>query len=141
MFAKLDGWLDQGYGACLLRNSEISEIVIKTLRHFDGVRYFLDEHVVMPNHIHTLVMPMEGQPLKNILQTWKSYSSNRINDLLGNQGRFWMAESFDRIVRSWEDLERIRLSIRDNPKKARLRESDFLLGKGIGIKNPRKIAF
>jgi REP element-mobilizing transposase RayT len=139
MFVRLDRWLDLGKGICPLRDPKLSNLVSDTLNYFDGGRYYLDEYVVMPNHAHVLVMPTGAQQLEGILHSWKSYSANRISHWLGKQRRFWMPESFDRIVRSWEELERIRLYIRNNPKEARLGESEYLLGKGVGIEHPGEL--
>ncbi len=47
--------LGKGYGACVLRQKELSQIVAKSLLHFDGVRYHLGDFVVMPNHVHLMV--------------------------------------------------------------------------------------
>lgn len=86
------------------------------LRFFDGQRYELGESVVMPNHAHALVTPWGEHELTDILHSWKSYSAKKINQMCGRQGHFWQKESFDHIVRSPEQLERIAQYIRDNPK-------------------------
>jgi len=86
------------------------------LRHFDAQRYELGAHVVMPNHVHAVISPFPGFDLSDILHTWKSYSSNRINAMVGRRGVLWQRESFDHIVRSPYQLERINEYIRDNPR-------------------------
>jgi len=109
-------WLDAGYGACVLGKRPVAEFLHGVLRHFDGQRYDLGAHVVMPNHVHAVVTPQPGFDLSGILHTWKSYSANRINAIVGRGGALWQKESFDHIVRSPEQLERINAYIRDNPK-------------------------
>ena len=42
-------WLDSGQGSCVLRHSKHRKPLIETLHHFDGMRYVLDEYVIMPN--------------------------------------------------------------------------------------------
>ena len=82
----------------------------------DGTRYHLGEHVVMPNHVHALVMPLAQWALSEILHTWKSYTAKLINRELEQTGAFWQKESFDHIVRSEAALEHFARYIRDNPK-------------------------
>ena len=109
-------WLDSGYGSCVLNKQPIKELMYEVVQYFDGGRYRLGEHVVMPNHVHVVVLPFPGYALSRISHTWKSYSANEINALIGQKGTLWQKESFDHIVRSPEQLERINTYIRNNPK-------------------------
>ncbi len=115
---KVEDWLDAGIGSCVLRDPKVAKIVADALQHFDGERYKLGEWVVMPNHVHLLVTPKNGHELTDILHSWKSFTANEINELTGASGAFWQHESYDHIVRSQEELERIEQYIRDNPRKA-----------------------
>ncbi len=126
-------WLDQGHGSCTLRNPSAASIVAKALRHFDGERYALDHFVVMPNHVHVLFSPLEGNNLSDILHSWKSFTAKEINKLEGCTGRFWMEESFDRIVRDMGELEYYRRYELENPVRARLDEGQFVLGEDVKI--------
>jgi 8-oxo-dGTP pyrophosphatase MutT (NUDIX family)/REP element-mobilizing transposase RayT len=121
-------WLDQGHGACVLMLPVAARAMVETLQHFDGKRYLLDHYVVMPNHVHVLVKPLPGNDLQAILHSWKSFSSKRINVLLGRNGNLWMDESYDRIVRDWAELLRCRDYIAGNPGKAGLHAGHYLLG-------------
>ena len=50
-------WLDRGHGSCLFREESPAEIVAGALKHFQGTRgYLLDAFVVMPNHVHALLL-------------------------------------------------------------------------------------
>jgi REP element-mobilizing transposase RayT len=109
--------LNSGYGSSLLRIKENKEIVENTLKYFDRNKYILDEFIIMPNHVHVLIKPINDFALKEILHSWKSYSANMINKRMGLNGQLWMHESFDHIVRSEEALEFLREYIRNNPKK------------------------
>jgi type I restriction enzyme R subunit len=115
---RLQYWLDQGHGECMLRRIEFRLVVENAMRYFDGDRYNLDEFVVMPNHAHALVTPLGAHLLSLILRSWKSYTAKKINASLGRSGAFWQKESFDHIVRSAASLEKFRQYIRDNPKDA-----------------------
>lgn len=73
----------------------------------------------MPNHIHTLVQPINGYSLSRILQTWKWRIAREANRILEKTNeRFWQPESFDRIVRNTEERNAICRYIRENPVKA-----------------------
>src|SRR5207302_565996 len=120
-------WLDQGHGGCILRHSQIAATVADSLRHFDGVRYALDSFVVMPNHVHVLVQPHEDNALSEILHSWKSFSAKAINKFRERPGIVWQDENYDRMVRDFEELERYRDYIKENPVAAKLDEGEFIL--------------
>ena len=79
-------------------------------------------NLVMPNHVHALVQPLENHSLDLILHSWKSFSANQINKMSGSRGRLWHPESFDHIVRSAAQLKRFEKYIRDNPKSLSFNE-------------------
>jgi REP element-mobilizing transposase RayT len=115
---KLERWLDDCHGACVLADSHCATIVSDALNHFDRKRYRLDHWVIMPNHVHLLVLPSAGHSVDKILHSWKSFSANKINELLKRQWTLWRTESFDCIVRSPAQLHKFRQYIIDNAKKA-----------------------
>ena len=57
----VEKWLDAGHGSCALRDPAKREVVSSALRFFDGERYALDAFVVMPNHVHALVVPFGNE--------------------------------------------------------------------------------
>lgn len=113
-------WLDQGYGSCHLRESWAATIVANAMRHFDGQRYELGCYVVMANHVHGIVRPLDPatQPLERLLQSWKRFSAQQINEQLGQEGAFWQEETFDRIIRDEEHLWNTIQYIGANPRLA-----------------------
>lgn len=116
--SRIEKWLNNGYGSCVLRKPENAEIVSGALQYFDGQRYILDHWVVMPNHVHVLVLLKKEYRLDKILHSWKSYSAKEINRNENRTSQLWMHESFDHIVRSDYSLEYYRKYIRENPIKA-----------------------
>ena len=104
-------------GSCVLRDPANADIVRDALRFFVGQRYALDEHVIMPNHVHVLVKPLAGHRLVDILHSWKSFTANRLNRRLGRAGQLWQHESYDHIVRNEAAMQAIRRYIRANPTK------------------------
>jgi len=115
---KLERWLDDCHGDCVLANSECSSILSETLKYFDRKRYRLDHWVIMPNHVHLLVLPEAEYSIEDILHSWKSFSANKINEHLKRKGTLWRTESFDCIVRSHAQLQKFRQYIRENAEKA-----------------------
>lgn len=109
---QIEKWLDQRYGALVLAQTAPQKIVDDALHHFNGDRYILDEYVVAANHVHVLVTPIGENDLSDILDSWKSFTANKINELIDQSGKFWQKESFDHAVRSCESLEKFRDYIR-----------------------------
>jgi putative transposase len=119
--------LDDCHGECLLRRLDIRNVIEAALRHFEGQRYELGDFVLMPNHVHLLVTPADGEDIERLCFSWKRFSGGSINKLLGRQGEFWQPESFDHIVRSASALQKTQAYIAENPVKARLKEYEFTL--------------
>ncbi|HOE12823.1 MAG TPA: DUF1156 domain-containing protein [bacterium] len=118
---KIDEYLDTGRGDSWLKDPAISKIVADALRHFDGERYHLHAYVIMPNHVHVLVTPKGQHTLSSILHSWKSYTGNQANKVLGRTDKkFWQPESYDHLVRDERDYWRILEYIGNNPVKAGL---------------------
>jgi REP element-mobilizing transposase RayT len=83
----------------------------------------LGEFVVMPNHIHGIIVIEEGVPiepgqgsLSAIVGNFKGAVTKRIRQLL-NRPRFqlWQRNYYDHIIRDNDDWERIQAYILDNP--------------------------
>ena len=124
---RLEEWADNGYGACVLKQPKVQDIIANALHYFEGSRYQLGAFVVMPNHLHILVTPFDGHTLRGILQSWKSFTAKAINREIDKKGVLWMSESFDHAVRSQSHLEYFKRYIRENPAKAQLRAGDYLI--------------
>lgn len=112
--ARLERWLDSGFGECWLRKPEVAAVVEQALKHFAGQRYELGAHVIMPNHVHVLVTPLGDSTLEQIVQSWKSFTAHKINDLLNREGPVWQPEYFDHLVRNEQALQRYTEYIRQN---------------------------
>ncbi len=117
---RVEAYLDQGYGDCHLKDPGVAEIVQDSLLFYDGERYRLSAWVVMPNHVHLLVAPAQGEELSEIMHSLKSYTAHKANRILGRAGRFWQRESFERYIRDYEHFQNVVAYIENNPVKARL---------------------
>ena len=131
---KIERFLDAGYGSCFLARHDIAELVQKTLIFHQGKKYRLVAWVIMPNHVHILLIPLPEIELSKIMHSIKSYTSHEANKLLGRKGQFWQPESFDRYIRNSEHFSSVRRYIENNPVKARLceRAEDWLYSSANG---------
>ena len=104
---RIQEYLDNGYGSCVLNLAEPRRITIEALKHFHVVRYTLGSFAIAGNHVHALVMPVPGIDLSEVQHTWKSFTAHAINKALGRTGPLWRTESYDRIVRNEDERMRI----------------------------------
>ncbi len=70
---------------------ESRQIVLDALRFFDGQRLQLITAVVMPDHVHAVIQPMEKSAgvywdLSDLMHSIKSYSANQINKIENTPG-------------------------------------------------------
>ncbi len=115
---RVESYLDSGHGQCVLRDSRIAEIVANAMKHFDGQRYDLIAWAVMPNHVHVVFRPFDGEKLSDILHSWKSYTANEANKLLGQTSDFWQPEYYDHLIRDEKDYFYQVNYVVTNPTKA-----------------------
>jgi REP element-mobilizing transposase RayT len=82
----------------------------------------LDEFIVMPNHIHGIILiqnctsKQKTHGLSEFVRAFKSFSSRRINELRKSSlEETWQPRFYDHIIRSDNELDRIRTYIKNNP--------------------------
>ena len=75
----------------------------------------------MPDHVHMIFTPLINETARavyamaEIMDAIKGASAHKINQHLGRTGKVWQTESFDRVLRSSENLdEKIHYTL-DNP--------------------------
>ena len=111
-------YLDRGQGRCALAPAQAREHILQALLHFQEERYLVGDYAVMPNHVHALVMPLDGWELTDICLSWMKFTARAINADDEANGRFWQGEAFDHIVRDRVAYQRFAKYIQDNPMKA-----------------------
>ncbi len=130
--------LDRCHGSCVLQHAEPRHELVKSMPFFHGQRLWLGDFVVMPNHVHALLIVFDDFELEDLLGSIKKWTSRHIGNWLKKQPadirpngpahnklRFWQHESYDRIVRDIEELVRFRKYIADNPSKANLGREQY----------------
>lgn len=95
---KLEAYLDLGHGEAYLRRPDVAQLVENALLFFHEERYELRAWVVMSNHVHALFQ-VGNVPMEDIVESWKSYTANEANKLLGRRGRFWQPDYWDTYMR------------------------------------------
>jgi REP element-mobilizing transposase RayT len=95
----------------------------------------LDEYIIMPNHFHAIIIidksvkstgfyeslnishekDRRKMILPKVVGKFKMLTAKAINQMRGTEGKFWQRNYYEIIIRSEEDLHRIREYIINNP--------------------------
>ncbi len=103
------------------------DIAFDACCYWDGKKLTLHGVVVMPDHVHLLITPLETSrgmcaALGEITHSIKRLSAREINKLRGAEGSLWLDESFDRIMRNEKEFLETLDYIANNPVKHGLAE-------------------
>ncbi len=129
IFKRYEDLLDGAtFGPTWLKNAEIAEIVADSIFFFDQSEYDLYAFTIMSNNVHMVFKLLQSYgdskkyPVTSIIGRLKSYTANECNKKLNRSGSFWQDESWDRVIRNNDELERIIRYVLYNPVKAGLVE-------------------
>ena len=95
-----------------------AHLMLATLNHYDGTGYKLHAYVIMPDHLHLLITPIESVE-KSVQLIKGGFSFKAKRELLWN-GEIWRPGFTDHRIRDEEDWQRHLEYIRQNPIDARL---------------------
>jgi REP-associated tyrosine transposase len=97
--------------------SPIGAIVARQLRQLPSrLDVGLDCFVVMPNHVHAVLVLRGGRSLGHVVGSFKSASAHEVNLIRGTtKSVFWQRGFYEHVVRNDADLERVREYIQTNP--------------------------
>src|SRR5258708_14712347 len=100
ILAPMDRLLDSRCaGPHYLHNPEIAEMVTAAIYHRDQRVYQLHSFVVMPNHVHLLITPLEA--VSKVMQSLKRFTAREANRRLWLTGQpFWHDAIYGRRVRN-----------------------------------------
>jgi len=102
-----------------------AELLVKTLFHYrDQGRYQLHGFVVMPEHLHLLLTPAEGQTIERCAQCNKGGFSHEVRKQFA--GEIWQPGFHEHRIRDREDFERQLGYISANPEKRGLVDWAFV---------------
>ncbi|MGB9195964.1 MAG: transposase [Terriglobales bacterium] len=105
----------------LFKNERWAKLLIDTLYHYRGQAYLLYEFVVMPDHIHVLLMPQTS--LEKTVQFIKGGFSFRAKKELSSNMEVWQKGFQDHRIRDANDYASHVSYIHNNPVKERLCDS------------------
>jgi len=128
--------LNQGAGSCILRFQWLRRIVSDAMWFFHGKRVWLGDYVIMPNHVHAILIPFTHYALEDLIGSIKKWSARRIRKALRSmeerekrlyhsRPRLWQRETYDHIIRDPNELQRCRNYIEENPRRARLHRDEY----------------
>ena len=131
-FAEHEHRLDSPCIARWLADRRLACTVRDAMLYFANNRYELLAYTVMPSHVHWVFKPLPawvaGLRIRGerrtarevVLHSFCRHTGLVCNRMLGRAGRFWQHESYDRVVRNDEELQRTVEYIEFNPVKAGL---------------------
>jgi len=112
------------------RHDRWARLMLATISHYTGTGYQLHAFVIMPDHLHLLITPVES--IEKSIQLIKGGFSFRAKRELEWTGEIWQSGFTDHRIRDEEDWNRHLDYIRSNPIEARLAE-DIALYEFMGF--------
>ena len=107
-----------GLPNCLNRIGRIAEKEIEDLNvHYENIS--IDKYVVMPNHIHIILViedSYKNPNLNQIVAQYKSGVTRKIREFLPNF-KIWQRSYHDHVIRDQKGYEKIWTYIENNPLK------------------------
>jgi putative transposase len=100
------------------RHERWAQLMLSTLSHYDGTGYCLHAYVIMPDHFHLLLTPLDT--IEKSVQLIKGGFSFRAKRELKWNGEIWQTGFTDHRIRDEEDWNRHLSYISRNPVEARL---------------------
>lgn len=131
-FREVDSSLEKASnGSLWLVDKRIATVVADAMHYRDGRDYSLTAYCIMPNHVHLVAdissaddtVERNDIPLYKVLQSLKRCTARKANSILHRSGAFWQSESYDRVIRNADELQRVIWYVLNNPVKAGLAES------------------
>ncbi|MEO5712500.1 MAG: hypothetical protein ABIT37_03350 [Luteolibacter sp.] len=109
---KLEAWLDEGVGSCLMSIPARRAILEELLMCFQGDLVEHHAWVIMPNHVHLIFTPIIAT--ETLVKTWKNLSAHRIG-----RGNIWQEKHRDMPIRGAGHFADAVRYIRRNPFELR----------------------
>jgi len=114
------------------RHDRWARLMLAIINHYQGTGYLLHAFVIMPDHLHLLITPVES--VEKSVQLIKGGFSFRAKRELEWNGEIWQPGFTDHRIRDEEDWSRHLEYIRTNHLEAKLVE-DIALYEFVGFPN------
>lgn len=99
-----------------------AQLIVDALQHLRR-RCHLLAYAVMPDHVHAVVAPKNGEVIPRIMKSLKGYTSRLINARAERRGPLWQQSFYDRMIRSERQLWQTIEYVHNNPVAAGLVEA------------------
>ena len=105
-------------------------LVLRHCLHDHQKKLWMHGLVVMPDHVHVIFTPLKDEEgrqfgMAEIMQSIKGAAAHRINKVLKRRGKVWEEESFDRIMRSYENIvEKVEYVCQNPLRKGLIQEGE-----------------
>jgi putative transposase len=84
----------------ILHRDGIPSFIIEDLKYYSKIIKELIAYTIMPDHIHLLIEVEDVKALSKFLQSFKTHSSKKIQELIGkNNSPFWQRGTMDHCIR------------------------------------------
>jgi REP element-mobilizing transposase RayT len=92
----------------------MADELVSSIQYYHEIgRWSCRAYVVMPDHIHLLIVPSSGESTSNLMRSWKSYIARKFSIL-------WQKDFFETRLRSEESPTEKARYIELNPTRAGL---------------------
>jgi putative transposase len=108
----------------MFRNERWADLLRETILHYAGTGYSLHAYVIMPDHLHMLIVPQDT--LEKAIQLLKGGFSFRVKRAFNWPFEIWQQGFTDHRIRDEADWKHHIEYIRQNPVEARLVEDPSL---------------
>ena len=99
---------------------DLAAIAVDAIDFVRTTKAFVLAYAVMPDHLHVVAVPRDGETIATVMQSIKGFSSYRINRVLGRRGRLWQQSYHDHVIRTEEQLLAAIRYVERNPVEDRL---------------------
>ena len=101
---------------------DCASLVVEAIQFVRHERAYVLAYVVMPEHLHALLVPRNGASISQLLQSIKGYTARHVNEKLDRLGPLWQRSFYDRMIRDERQLLKTVESVHMNPVMAGLVE-------------------
>ena len=100
-----------------------ASVVVEAVQFVRRERAYVLAYVVMPEHLHTLLVPRDGTSISQVMQSIKGYTARLVNKIMDRRGPLWQRSFYDRMIRDERQLLEAVNYVHANPVVAGLVEN------------------
>jgi len=106
-------------------DNEERSIILQHIIDGNNNYYQLFAAIVMPDHVHLILSPLEEYDLERIMKGIKEVSAYKVNNKRGARGQIWQDECFDRIIRDEKEYdEKIKYMFENPVRKGIIQDNE-----------------